>query len=172
MHYLAIFGKFDRPGDSENVWDDRCEEGLEDQPIVQLGAWRLYHAECLHLVHLEIIYDSLHSLDPNNPEKEASWRTKNFALDHPKLTNKFIGQNFAPLQQYWDKLRHTTAESQYIWFSLISNWASGQWTLFYTTFRLVSQTSTTVALHGKLVTGKPLMIIQLKMIYRNQLFCL
>ena len=112
MHYLAKFRKFDRPGDSENVWDDRCEEGLEDQPIVQLGAWRLYHAECLHLVHLEIIYDSLHSLDPNNPEKEASWRTKNFALDHPKLTNKFIGQNFAPLQQYWDKSHHITAESQ------------------------------------------------------------
>ena len=109
MHYLAIFGKFDRPGDSENVWDDRCEEGLEDQPIVQLGAWRLYHAECLHLVHLEIIYDSLHSL----------------LLKTIPNFDKFIGQNFAPLQQYWDKSRHTTAESQYIWFSLISNWTSG-----------------------------------------------
>ena len=155
MHYLATFGKFDRPGDSENVWDDRCEEGLEDQPIVQLGAWRLYHAECLHLVHLEIIYDSLHSL----------------LLKTIPNFNKFIGQNFAALQQYWDKSRHTTAESQYIWFSLISNWASGPHQ-HCSTFRLVSQTSTTVALHGKLVTGKPLMIIQLKMIYRNRLFCL
>ena len=157
MLYIAIFGKFDRPGDSENVWDDRCEEGLEDQPIVQLGAWRLYHAECLHLVHLEIIWNSMHSL----------------LLKTIPNFDKFIGQNFAESQTAPNLMVFLSPRSgtpcpvhpscftipiHLIFFDkYLGQWAPS--TLIYTTFRLVSQTSTKVALHGKLVTGKPLMII-------------